>query len=35
MMITVLTPTFNRGGGIAKPMGFAEKANCKKSLSGL
>lgn len=29
MTVTVLTPTFNRGG-IAKPLGFAAKANCKR-----
>lgn len=31
MTVTVLTPTFNRGGGgITKPLGFAAKANCKR-----
>jgi len=30
MMITVLTPTFNRGGAITKPLGFTAKANCKR-----
>lgn len=30
MTVTVLTPTFNRGGGIAKPLGFVAKANCKR-----
>ena len=29
MMITVLTPTFNRGV-ITKPLGFTAKANCKR-----
>ena len=30
MMITVLTPTFNRGGGITKPLEFTAKANGKR-----
>ena len=29
MMITILTPTYNRGGG-ANPMVFAAKANRKR-----
>jgi len=30
MTVKVLTPTFNRGGEITKPLEITAKANCKR-----